>query len=75
MDHDHGGALPAAVAAAWGVRESPGKGPKPGLSLERIVGAAIRIASRDGLDAVSMSRVAADLGASTMSLYLSLIHI
>ena len=69
MDHDHGGALPAAVAAAWGVRESPGKGPKPGLSLERIVGAAIRIASRDGLDAVSMSRVAADLGASTMSLY------
>jgi AcrR family transcriptional regulator len=69
MDHDHGAALPAAVAAAWGVRESPGKGPKPGLSLERIVQAAIRIASRDGLDAVSMSRVAADLGASTMSLY------
>jgi len=69
MDHDHGAALPAAVAAAWGVRESPGKGPKPGLSLERIVEAAIRIAARDGLGAVSMSRVAADLGASTMSLY------
>ena len=69
MDHEHGAALPAAVAAAWGVRESPGKGPKPGLSLERIVQAAIKIAARDGLGAVSMSRVAADLGASTMSLY------
>ncbi len=61
--------LPAAVAAAWGVRAHPGKGPKPGLSLERIVAAAVKIASRDGLGAVSMSRVAAELGASTMSLY------
>jgi AcrR family transcriptional regulator len=61
--------LPAAVAAAWGVRAHPGKGPKPGLSLERIVAAAVKIASRDGLEAVSMSRVAAHLGASTMSLY------
>jgi len=61
--------LPAAVAAAWGVRAHPGKGPKPGLSLQRIVAAAVKIASRDGLDAVSMSRVAAELGASTMSLY------
>jgi AcrR family transcriptional regulator len=61
--------LPAAVAAAWGVRAHPGKGPKPGLSLERIVAAAVKIAARDGLDAVSMSRVAAELGASTMSLY------
>jgi AcrR family transcriptional regulator len=61
--------LPADVAAAWGVRAHPGKGPKPGLSLERIVAAAVKIASRDGLDAVSMSRVAAELGASTMSLY------
>jgi AcrR family transcriptional regulator len=61
--------LPAAVAAAWGVRAHPGKGPKPGLTLQRIVAAAVKIASRDGLDAVSMSRVAAELGASTMSLY------
>lgn len=62
-------ALPADVEAAWGLRAHPGKGPKPGLSLERIVAAAVKIASRDGLDAVSMSRVAAELGASTMSLY------
>lgn len=61
--------LPRSIAAAWGLGERPGRGPKPGLSLERIVDAAIRVADRDGLDAVSMSRVAKELGASTMALY------
>ncbi|HEY2690709.1 MAG TPA: TetR/AcrR family transcriptional regulator [Streptosporangiaceae bacterium] len=61
--------VPDSIAAAWGVQARPGKGPKPGLSLERIVAAAIRVAAADGLAAVSMSRVAAELGASTMSLY------
>ena len=64
-----GTGLPATIAAAWGLRARPGKGPKPGLSLERIVAAAIRVATADGLAAVSMSRVAAELGAATMSLY------
>ncbi len=61
--------LPRSIRAAWGMEERPGRGPKPGLSLERIVDAAIRLADRDGLDAVSMSRVAKELGASTMALY------
>jgi len=61
--------LPASIAAAWGLRERPGKGPRPGLSLEKIVAAAIRVGSADGLAAVSMSRVAAELGAGTMALY------
>jgi AcrR family transcriptional regulator len=61
--------LPASIEAAWGVRERPPKGPRPALSLERIVDAAVRVAAADGLAAVSMSRVAADLGVSTMSLY------
>jgi AcrR family transcriptional regulator len=69
MDDDGGGALPPGVEAAWGLRPHPGKGPKPGLSLDRIVATAVAIADRDGLDAVSMSRVAAGLGAATMSLY------
>ena len=64
-----GSVLPDSVAAAWGVRERPHKGPKPALSLERIVAAAVRIADADGLDAVSMGRVAAELGAAAMSLY------
>ena len=61
--------IPTSVAAAWGVRERPHKGPKPALNLPRIVAAAVRIADTEGLDAVSMGRVAAELGAAPMSLY------
>src|SRR5215831_13321951 len=63
------GEVPADVAAAWGVRERPHKGPKPALSLARIVDAAMRVADAEGLDAVSMGRVATELGAAPMSLY------
>jgi AcrR family transcriptional regulator len=67
---DKGGdALPESVAAAWGVRERPLRGPKPALSLPRIVAAAVRVADAEGLDAVSMGRVSAELGAAPMSLY------
>ncbi len=61
--------LPGTVAAAWGVRERPHKGPKPALSLARIVSAAVQVADAEGLDAVSMGRVAAELGTAPMSLY------
>ncbi len=61
--------IPPAIEAAWGLRERPRKGPRRGLSLDQVVAAGVRVADRDGLAAVSMSRVAADLGASTMSLY------
>lgn len=61
--------LPASVAAAWGVRARPHKGPKPGLSLDRIVAAAVHVADAEGLAAVSMSRVATELGTAPMSLY------
>jgi AcrR family transcriptional regulator len=69
MDDQIRTGLPASIEAAWGVRTRPNKGPRPTLSLERIVAAAVGIAAADGLQAVSMSRVAADLGVSTMSLY------
>jgi AcrR family transcriptional regulator len=61
--------LPGSLAAAWGLRERPGKGPKRGLSLEQIVRAGLAVAAADGLAAVSMSRIAAELGDGTMSLY------
>jgi AcrR family transcriptional regulator len=61
--------LPGSVAAAWGVRERPHKGPRPALSLSRIVAAAVRVADTEGLDAVSMGRVAGELGTAPMSLY------
>lgn len=64
-----GGFLPASIEAAWGLRERPSKGPKPGLTLDRIVATAVGVASMEGLDAVSMGRIAKELGVSPMSLY------
>jgi AcrR family transcriptional regulator len=61
--------LPAGIAAAWGLRDRPAKGPKPALSLERIVDAGVAVAGAEGIEAVSMSRVAKELGSSPMSLY------
>ncbi|MGV4890900.1 TetR/AcrR family transcriptional regulator [Streptomyces viridosporus] len=53
----------------WDTGRRPSRGPKPGLTLERVVEAAIEVADRDGLGAVSMRRIAAELGTGTMSLY------
>jgi AcrR family transcriptional regulator len=61
--------LPPYLATAWGLRERRAKGPKPSLSLDRIVAAGVAVAKSEGLAAVSMSRVAAQLGSSTMALY------
>lgn len=61
--------LPAHVRALWESRERPRRGPKPGLSLDRIVRAAIAIADADGIGAVSMGRVAEAVGYTTMALY------
>lgn len=61
--------IPSAIKLAWGLRDRGARGPKPGLTLERIAQAGIELADRDGLEAVSMGRVAAELEAGTMSLY------
>ncbi|MEV0322099.1 TetR/AcrR family transcriptional regulator [Streptomyces sp. NPDC050658] len=53
----------------WGESERPSRGPKPGLSIERIVQTAIEVADVEGLSAVSMQRVASEFGFTTMSLY------
>lgn len=45
------------------------RGPKPGLSVDRIVTTAIELADRDGLDAVTMRRVSDQLGVAPMTLY------
>jgi AcrR family transcriptional regulator len=62
-------ALPPGLDLLWGRRERGQRGPKPGMSVEAIVDAAVRIADAEGLEAVSMARVAAELGFTTMSLY------
>lgn len=53
----------------WGKSPAPTRGPKPGLSVEAIVAAAIELADADGLGAVSMRSVADNLGKSAMALY------
>jgi AcrR family transcriptional regulator len=61
--------LPPALETLWG-RRSPGtRGPRAELDVDRIVGVAVDIANAEGLEAVSMARVAKELGFTTMSLY------
>jgi AcrR family transcriptional regulator len=53
----------------WAPRPRPTRGPNAALTLDQIADAAIAIADAEGLAAVSMQRVAADLGYTKMSLY------
>ena len=53
----------------WGDPTPGTRGPKPKISLRQIVDAGIDLAARDGLDALSMRKVGAQLGVSAMSLY------
>lgn len=69
MADERNAGLPPSIAAAWGLSAPPRKGPRRELSLARLVEAGVALADRDGLDAVSMSRVAGELGVSTMALY------
>jgi AcrR family transcriptional regulator len=57
------------VELLWGPREAPSRGPKPALNLEGIARAAIEVADAEGLAAVTMQRVAAELGFTKMALY------
>ena len=53
----------------WSRPRSGGRGPQPSLSVESIVTAAVAVADTEGVDAVSMRRIASELGVGTMSLY------
>jgi AcrR family transcriptional regulator len=61
--------LPPALEILWGRRSPGSRGPRAELDVDRIVSVAVDIANADGLGAVSMARVARDLGFTTMSLY------
>ncbi|SDL86429.1 TetR/AcrR family transcriptional regulator [Microbacterium azadirachtae] len=61
--------LPRGIALSWGMAASPQRGPKREMSVERIVEAAVDLADREGLGAVSMAAVAKALGFTPMSLY------
>jgi AcrR family transcriptional regulator len=61
--------IPSSIELAWGLRDRGRRGPKPGLTLDRIVAAGIKVALTEGIGALSMARVAGELGVGTMSLY------
>ena len=61
--------LPPGLDILWGRRPVGRRGPRAELDVDRIVEAAVDIANADGLEAVSMARVAQALGFTTMSLY------
>jgi AcrR family transcriptional regulator len=68
-DRDKPRALRAQVALLWGAQDQPTRGPKPSLSPQRIAAAAVALADAEGLNAVSMNKVAAEFGVSAMALY------
>ncbi|CCH77541.1 Transcriptional regulator, TetR family [Nostocoides japonicum T1-X7] len=70
-DGDRRTADPArTIAALWGTRPPPRRGPRHTLTTAQVVAAAIAVADGDqDLDLLSMRRVAEALGVGTMSLY------
>jgi AcrR family transcriptional regulator len=57
------------MALLWSKCEAPKRGPKPALTVDEIVAAAVELADAEGLAALSMRKVADRLGRSPMALY------
>jgi AcrR family transcriptional regulator len=57
------------IQLLWGTRDRSAPGPKPGLTIDQVVAAAVEVADAEGLAGLSMRRVADHLGVGTMSLY------
>jgi AcrR family transcriptional regulator len=64
-----GSARQRSVDLLWGSRERPSRGPKPGLTLDTIVDAAIGLVEAEGLAVLTMARIAEELKVTTMALY------
>ena len=59
------------MALLWRDRSAPGprRGPRPGIDVDGIVAAAVALADAEGLAALTVRRVAAELGVAPMTLY------
>lgn len=60
---------PTTLELLWGTPDRPRRGPKPSLTLERIVTEAIDLADTEGLANLSMARLAERVGCAKMALY------
>lgn len=69
MEASSSGDVVRTLELLWETGRRPSRGPKPALTLDQIVEAAVRVADTEGLESLSMRRVAAELGTGTMSLY------
>ncbi|OLR92162.1 TetR/AcrR family transcriptional regulator [Actinokineospora bangkokensis] len=67
--HSGGGDPARSLSLLWRDPRTPARTGRRELSVERIVTAAIEVADREGVVALSMRRVADALGVGTMSLY------
>ncbi len=61
--------IPTYLRALWHGESGARPGPKRGFDLPTIGAAGVRIADTEGLSAISMRRLASDLGLTTMALY------
>ena len=57
------------IELLWGMRAASSRGPKATLTVDKIAAAAVSVADVDGIEAVSMQRVAESLDFTKMSLY------
>src|SRR6202167_5755881 len=60
---------PGPAASVWDLAEHRTRGPRPRHGRAAITAIAMRIADAEGLEAVTMRRVAGELGIAVMSLY------
>jgi AcrR family transcriptional regulator len=69
IEHSGAGDPAKSLELLWGLQARPTRGPKPALTVAAVVEAAVRIADTEGLAAMSMRRVADELGVGAMTLY------
>jgi AcrR family transcriptional regulator len=69
QEYSGGGDPAKSLELLWGLRSKPTRGPKPALTVARIVEVALRVADAEGLAAMSIRRVADELGVGAMTLY------
>ncbi|GAA0619996.1 TetR/AcrR family transcriptional regulator [Kribbella sandramycini] len=61
--------LPPGLALSWGVQPTGRRGPKPGLTVEQIVATGIDFGDAQGFAAISLQKIAAQLGVTTNAMY------